>query len=138
MLTTFLYIRDENRFPPENDEGFIEYKLRLDRKDEYRLLKMSSQMLYRLSEGYDHYECYKCHYILGVYDNGTIGNLTEEELNLTYIIFNSVVSACDAKITEYIKSNINNKWFICVTVEKDIKEKDDEANADYDEFNLYY
>lgn len=117
MLTNYLYIPDENKFPPENDEGIFEYKLRLDLKDPFRLLKMESQMLYRLMEGYDFYECYKCHYVLGVYDNGTIGSLSEAELDNTYEIFSSVVSSCGAKITEYIKSNINNKWFICVTIE---------------------
>ena len=118
MLVNYLYLPDENKFPPENDEGYLEYKLRLDFKDDFRLQKMESQMLYRLNEGYEHYDCYKCHYVLGVFDNGTIGSLTEEELDKTYIIFLSVVMACKANVTEYIKSNINEKWFICATIEK--------------------
>ena len=118
MLTTFLYLPDENKFPPENDEGYIEYKLRLDFKDAFRLLKMESQMLYRLTEGYEYYECYKCHYVLGVFDNGTVGDLSEEELDKTYDIFYSVVVACKANVIEKIKSNLNNKWFICATIEK--------------------
>jgi GTPase len=114
--TLFLY--EQNKFPPENDEGYIEYKLRLDKKDDYRLQKMKSQMLFRLGEGYEICECYKCHYILGIYDNGIIGNLTEMELDHTFEIFKSVVSACDAFIIHEHKLEINNKWIICVTIEK--------------------
>jgi GTPase len=119
MLVNYLYISDENKFPPEDDEGYLEYKLRLDFKDEFRLKKMESQMLYRLTEGYGYYNSYKCHYVLGVFDNGTIGSLTEEELDKTYVIFRAVVTACKANVTEYIKNHIDGKWFICATIEKD-------------------
>jgi GTPase len=67
----------------ENDDGNIEYKWRLDLKTETSIKKLVSQMLWRLNEGKDSTGIYEAHYVLGVYDNGEIGNLSKEDLNIT-------------------------------------------------------
>ena len=57
-----IYNNKDKRFKPEVDEGNIEYKWRLDKKDVIGLKKLTSQMLWRLNEGYDitnNYEVYR-------------------------------------------------------------------------------
>ncbi len=72
-----IYNEEDKIFMEENDEGNIEYKWRLDYKNEYSLKKLVSQMLWRLNEGNERYGRYEAHYLLGVYDNGTPGKLSE-------------------------------------------------------------
>lgn len=63
---------------PENDEGNIEYKLKLMDLSSSRIERIATQMRYRCTEGGS-----ECIYILGVEDNGTMIGMTEIEYNLT-------------------------------------------------------
>lgn len=83
-------------FLPENDDGNVEYKLRLDTKDRMGLKKIASQMKWRMNEGKELYNLCEAHYILGVADDGTLGGLTKDELDKTYNIFLTTVSECKA------------------------------------------
>ena len=53
LLNRFVISYDGNKpvFNAENDEGYIEYKLRLDHTEKMRLNKMITQMKFRLNEG---------------------------------------------------------------------------------------
>ena len=69
---------DKSGLIEEDDNGNIEYKWKLDSKNELTLKKLTSQLLWRLNEGKEMYGIYEAHYILGVFDNGNLGNLTLE------------------------------------------------------------
>ena len=67
-----------NKFVPEEDDGNIEYKLRLDMKDTDGCSKLKTQMLWRVNRGFEKNGKYEAQYVLGIYDNGDIGKFTEE------------------------------------------------------------
>ena len=68
-------------FPPENDEGCIEYKVTLLELSKIKILKYATQMKWRLQEGNGN-----CIYILGIKDNGTIQGISDN--NIDYKINN--------------------------------------------------
>ena len=82
----------------ENDDGFIEYKWKLDSKNELSIKKLVSQLLWRLNEGKEETGIYEAHYVLGVYDNGIFGKLTRFELNGTVEIFFSILEKANAEV----------------------------------------
>lgn len=61
--------------PPEDDEGAIEYKLRLVDPTPQRFVQLVTQMKFRLSEGAG-----ECFYEVGVEDNGTRKGISDSEL----------------------------------------------------------
>ena len=62
--------------PPEDDDnGNIEYKLKIKPNSKHRFQQLTTQLKWRLSEGNG-----KAEYYLGVYDDGTIGNISKETL----------------------------------------------------------
>jgi GTPase len=114
----------------ENDNGFIEYKWRLDFKSNMNLKKLVSQLLWRLNEGKETIGIYEAHYVLGVYDDGTFGKLTKEELAITVDIFKNVVSKASAEIFysetfEFDSSNI----YYCIVKLKPYDKKIEEINV---------
>jgi signal recognition particle receptor subunit beta len=124
-----IYKIDEKIFVKEEDDGNIEYKWRLDYKNDYSLKKLVSQLLWRLNEGNEIYGKYEAHYLLGVYDNGIPGKLTEIELNTTIEIFNKIVSKANARIVleEYNKIDLSNIYY-CVIRLKEYDETINEIN----------
>jgi len=60
---------------PENNEGNIEYKLKLKNNSEQRINELATQMRYRCNES----PSSECFYIIGVEDDGTEVGITEEE-----------------------------------------------------------
>ena len=91
-------------FPPENHNGNIEYKRHLcsneiDINDEnnLRFQQLVTQLKYRLNEG-DGFAIY----YLGVNDNGTIYNLTNEEKNNSLKVLKKMISKLNGKITKLI------------------------------------
>ena len=105
-----LYIQELNKFHPENDDGNIEYKWRLDTKTNDGIKKIISQMTWRLNEGYENSGIREAHYLLGVYDNGELGNLTEKDLNITIDVFKQVVKNIDVEIITEIKKSILDSY----------------------------
>lgn len=124
---------DENKkFKPEIEEGNIEYKWRLDKKDILGIKKLTSQMLWRLNEGYELTKHYEAHYLLGVYDSGDLGELTKLELIETKTIFESVFIKAKAEIIKEKIIEINGSFIAFITIRK-VPE-----NKKINEFNIIF
>ena len=107
------FIPDKYMFKPEVEEGNIEYKWRLDFKNDLNLKKLVSQILWRLHEGNEINGIYEAHYILGIKDKGDLGKLTLEELDLTIDIFKKSLERASAYIIfekkyEFVQNVITN------------------------------
>lgn len=70
----------------EDDEGNIEYKLKLSDSDPNRIGKLVSQMKYRVDEGGG-----EAIYVIGVTNSGDTPGLTANEYNETYSILETIV-----------------------------------------------
>ena len=113
-----IYNKDDKKFKPEVEEGNIEYKWRLDKKDINGIKKLTSQMLWRLNEGYELTNNYEAHYLLGVYDSGDLGGLTESELLETMTIFESVLIKAKAETIKEKIIDINDSYIAFITIRK--------------------
>jgi signal recognition particle receptor subunit beta len=103
-------------FIKENDNGNIEYKWRLDYKTDMSIKKLVSQMLWRLNEGKEIYGIYEAHYLLGVYDNGNLGELTKEQLDTNIDIFYKIINKANAEVVhnEYHLINGSNIYYCII------------------------
>lgn len=119
------------KFKCEIEEGNIEYKLRLDFKNNFSLKKMKNQMSWRFEEGKELVGKRECHYILGIFDNGKLGNLSESEIERTLKIFESIVKDCDATVTFLEKKNYNNSWVAFITLLQIFEKKIQELNIGF-------
>jgi GTPase len=119
------------KFKEEFEEGNIEYKLRLDSKNEHSLKKMKNQMHWRLEEGKDLTGKRESHYILGIYDDGKLGNLNENQIETTFDIFKYVVESCESTITFYEKKCYNNSWIIFTSLLQILDKKITEINIGF-------
>jgi len=63
---------------PEQENGNIEYKLKLEIDSDYKIEQLASQMRYRCFEGNS-----ECIYNLGITDEGIVTGITDEEYNKT-------------------------------------------------------
>jgi GTPase len=118
------------KFHEENDdEGNVEYKLRLDLKTDNSLKKMINQMNWRFDEGKSQTGKRECHYVLGIYDNGKLGGLSENEMDATFDIFKKILEKCDATIKYCEKKNINNSCIIFVSLSQILDKKLTEINV---------
>ena len=119
---------NEIEFIKENDIGHIEYKLRLDTKNNIGLNKLESQMKWRLSQSKNISNIYEAHYLLGVEDDGTLGKLTKNELKITYDIFISTVKKCNAYLNELFEYKIGTSNIIYAIINKKIISKINEIS----------
>lgn len=121
---------DKSGLIEENDDGYIEYKWRLDLKSNNNLKKLVSQLLWRLNEGKELIGIYESHYVLGVFDNGSFGKLTKEELDITIDIFKNIVHKASAEISfsEFFQFD-HSHMFYCVVKLKPYDKKIDEINV---------
>lgn len=101
-----IYVDD--RFIEESDDGNIEYKLRLDTKTDNSIKKLKTQMTWRLTEGYEINGIENAFYILGIYDDGTLGNLTEDDINKNILILKNIVNELNFEIVENLKKQIES------------------------------
>jgi GTPase len=124
-IIDLLYLPTEGKLIPESDKkGNIEYKLRLDKKDMEKRDKMVSQLLWRMNEGYNLYGKYEAHYILGIHDDGTFSNMTEQDLQLSTNILKNITKKANSKIiNEKIYVFPVNKMITHIIIRKDYKEK---------------
>lgn len=116
-------------FLPEDDDGYIEYKLRLDTKGKFALEKLFSQMNWRLEEGQSLLGKKEAHYLLGVKDDGQLGGLTLNEINQTYDIFLPIVHKCGADVIAKIERTYEKGSLIYAIVSKKERRKIKEVNV---------
>ena len=113
---------------PENDDGNIEYKLRLDQKGTFRIKKLISQMNGRMEEGKEMTNIREAHYVLGINDDGTSGHLSVSEMDVTYEIFTQVVEMCDSVIVESYRNTYGDSDIVYAKIQKIEKRKINEFN----------
>jgi len=93
---------------PEIESGNIEYKLRLDTKNDISVSKTQTQLKWRLSEGKKICGRYEAIYVFGIMDNGSFPSdsetLSEKNMNNTIDVFNKVFSGVNCRIES------NNKY----------------------------
>ena len=106
-------------FPPENEEGNVEYKRHLcsdelksfDKHYNIRFQQLITQLKYRLNEG-----CGMAIYYIGVEDDGSIYKLSKDERKMSILVLKKMVLFLEASIEsvifnkEYIKIIIKDKW----------------------------
>ena len=115
---------------PETDDGNVEYKLRLDTKSALGKKKLVSQMNWRLEEGKRITKIKKeAHYVLGINDDGTLGNLNEHQIDETFSVFIGLTVDADVIITHTDKKKFNNFYIMHVTIQKIGKNKITEINV---------
>lgn len=124
-IIDLLYLPNEGKLLPESDRtGNIEYKLRLDKKGNEKRDNMVSQMLFRLNEGRNQYGRYEANYILGVHDNGTFSDLSEQTLANSTNILRGIAKKANSKIvSEKTYVFPGNKLMTHVVIRKDHKER---------------
>lgn len=88
------------KFPPEVEEGNIEYKRQLNNASIIRNRKLASQMLWRMDEGKRNNGIPDAIYYIGIDDNGKISGLTTNELNNSLKNFYRLVKSCDAEVVD--------------------------------------
>jgi GTPase len=91
---------EKRNYDIEYDYGNIEYKLKLCEVNVQRIQELTTQMKFRLGEG--HGECY---YEIGVEDNGYTLGISQEELEISLSVINTIANnlGCKAKVTKLIQ-----------------------------------
>lgn len=98
-MSDFKLPEDLTKWPPEDDMGFVEYKSRLSKLMEARKWnRLITQLKWRLGEGADISGIHETIYIIGLYDDGTIAELTKEEMEISIDVMEDIVKICDAFI----------------------------------------
>jgi len=119
-----LYDNSNNKFYPENQEGHIEYKWRLDTKNSLGHKKLLTQLMWRINEGYELYGEKKAGYLLGVYDNGNLGKLTVDELIKSINVIKNIVHKANLIIENETIKNINESYvYYCDIIQTKIMPK---------------
>ena len=77
----------------EEDDGNVEYKRSLLRKDENRICRLNTQLLFRLGEGKG-----ECRYCIGIEDDGAFYGLNDEEHEETLNILKAIAKKNDCSI----------------------------------------
>ena len=97
-----------DKFIRENEDGMIEYKLRLDLKDQFQLKKFTSQLLWRLNEGLNLFSKEIAVYVIGVYDDGKPGNIPIDIIENSVQVLQSILIKINASIQEHKYILIDN------------------------------
>ena len=103
----------------ENEEGNIEYKLKVIHTDSKRLQELTTQMAYRLNEGSG-----ECIYILGVNDTGDMIGIDDEDYKLSIENITNFAKANDSSIINISKKQIeDNKYIYELLIREQIENK---------------
>ena len=78
---------------PEDDEGPVEYKLKMCDVDTKKLVKRTTQMAYRLSQGRG-----EAFYEVGVHDNGKVLGIEQEDVLETMIVLFHIATELKATL----------------------------------------
>lgn len=76
----------------EKNEGYIEYKWKLINIERHKLIKLITQMNYRLNEGNG-----KCIYFIGFSDKGNANGIIIDEMKMT--LYNIITASIEIKST---------------------------------------
>jgi hypothetical protein len=112
-----------NKFYPENPEGNIEYKWRLDTKNNLGHAKLLTQLLWRINEGYELNGIKEAEYLIGVYDNGKLGELSVDTLIKSINILKKIITEINLIIISEEIKNINNSYVYYAKIKKEDKLK---------------
>jgi len=96
-----------NKYPAEDDEGCIEYKLKLSIEEKDRIEKIATQMKYRLIEGGG-----EAFYIIGVTDDGFPMGISEDEIKKTLKILRLAAEKINASIKVIRKNPAKNGYIV--------------------------
>ena len=77
----------------EDDEGPVEYKLKMCGVDSKKLVKRTTQMAFRLSQGMG-----EAFYEVGVHDNGQMIGIDQEEVLETMIVLFHIATQLEAEL----------------------------------------
>jgi GTPase len=114
-------LRANGEIPIEVEEGNIEYKLKITSfdKNDIRFKKLTSQLQWRMNEGKQMYSKYIATYILGITNNGKIGNQSEEIIDESLKNLELIASNCNSQIISIKKELFNDKYYIAeVTISR--------------------
>jgi GTPase len=88
------------KLEPESYYGNVEYKRNIITMCKERIYQLTTQLLFRLNEGDG-----VCYYYLGVDDDGTIYNISEDELNKSIDNLKMMVKSINCEIESIINDN---------------------------------
>lgn len=91
---------EQKNYHIEYDYGNVEYKLKLCDVNVQRIQELTSQMNFRLREGSG-----ECYYEIGVEDNGNALGISQQELEISLSVINTIAInlGCKTKIMKLIK-----------------------------------
>jgi len=95
------------KLPKEIENGNIEYKRKIHDISEHRLFQLTTQLKWRLTEGFDCNGYYSAIYIIGIEDNGDISGMTKNDNNKTINNIKKMVKSLDSIIKNIY--NVNHK-----------------------------
>ncbi|KAF3423005.1 hypothetical protein E2986_09331 [Frieseomelitta varia] len=94
----------EERLPPEPEQGNIEYKLKLINPSSQRFEHLVTQMKWRLREGHG-----EAIYQIGVEDNGKLTGLTREDMKASLKTLNDMAARLGATTSVLRERHANSK-----------------------------
>lgn len=98
---------------PELYYGNREYKRKIIECSQNKIIKRSTQMLFRLHEGYG-----RALYIIGINDNGTIHGLSYKELIITFQNFIKIVELTNCNIDKISIYYYDNNYIMTIRLSK--------------------
>ena len=111
-------------FPPENDEGNIEYKRHLcseelksyDSSYNIRFQQLITQMKFRIGEGNG-----IAIYYIGIEDDGTFFNVGKDQLKDSILVLKKMAIFLNAKVDSILFDNYENNYYVKVTIKDQSK-----------------
>lgn len=124
MMNNLSIPLDLKSWPKEDDLGAIEYKSRLTRLMHlHKYHRLVTQMKWRLNEGADIFGIHETVYVIGLYDNGKVANLTWKELDVSLDIIEEIADMCNASIHEITFININEGRIAILYIKSNIQHR---------------
>jgi GTPase len=84
--------------PPEIEVGNVEYKRHLYEMPPYRIIKLASQLLYRMNQGYDKDKIFHAIYYIGIEDDGQISGESIQDLKKSLKCLTNIVNCSNAEV----------------------------------------
>ena len=111
-------LKTNGEIPTEIEEGNIEYKLKITSfdKNDIRFKKLTSQLKWRMNEGKQMYSKYIATYILGITNNGKVGNQTEDIINESIKNLELIAINCNSQIISIKKELFNEKYCVAEVI----------------------